>query len=75
MKKPNKLPAYRKLHNLTQEDVANYLKIGKVSYSYKETGKQDFRLSEAKALSDLFNVSIEEIFFTEPVNLKFTELV
>ena len=75
MKPLNKLPVYRKLHNLTQEDVAKYLKISNVSYSYKETGKQDFRLSEAKALSELFNASIEEIFFTDSVNLKLTKLV
>ena len=71
----NKLPVYRKLHNLTQHDVANYLKISNVSYSYKETGKQEFRLSEAKALSELFNVTIEEIFFNNEVNIKFTNKV
>ena len=71
----NKLAAYRKLYNLTQEDVAKYLKISNVSYSYKETGKQDFRLLEAKALSELFNASIEDIFFTDKVNVKFTEIV
>lgn len=71
----NKLAAYRKLYNLTQEDVAKYLNISNVSYSYKETGKQDFRLLEAKALSELFNASIEDIFFTDKVNIKFTKIV
>lgn len=75
MKISNKLPAYRKLHNLTQEDVAKYLKMSNVSYSKKETGKQEFRLSEARALSELFDATIEEIFFTDKVNLKFTKIV
>ena len=72
MKISNRLPVYRKLHNLTQEDVAKYLNISNVSYSYKETGKQDFRLLEAKALADLFDATIEEVFFNDEVNLKFT---
>lgn len=75
MKQRNKLAAYRKLHNLKQEDVASMLNMSKTSYHYKETGKQQFRLNEAKALSDYFGVSIEDIFFTTEVNNKFTKIV
>ena len=59
MKNNNKLAAYRKLHNLKQEDVAKMLNMSKVSYSYKENGKQEFRLSEAKTLADYFGVTTD----------------
>ena len=62
MKNNNKLAAYRKLHNLKQEDVAKMLNMSKVSYSYKENGKQEFRLSEAKTLADYFGVTIDSLF-------------
>lgn len=71
----NKLAAYRKLHNLKQEDIAKILKMSKTSYSYKETGKQEFRLNEAKTIADYFGVSIDEIFFKNEVNIKLTEIV
>lgn len=71
----NNLVAYRKLYNLKQEDVAKILNMSKTSYSYKETGKQEFRLNEAKTLADYFGVSIDEIFFDNIVNIKMTEIV
>lgn len=75
MKNNNKLAAYRKLHNLKQEDVAKMLNMSKVSYSYKETGKQEFRLSEAKALAEYFGVTIDSLFFTDEVNFSLSKLV
>lgn len=74
MKKNNKLVAYRKLHDLTQEDVAKMLNMSNVSYSFKETGKQCFRLLEAKTLADYFGTSIEDLFFNTKVNNKMTKL-
>lgn len=75
----NNLVAYRKLHNLKQEDVAkilnmsktsySYNNMSKTSYSYKETGKQEFRLNEAKILADYFGTTIDDIFFTNLVNI------
>lgn len=65
----NNLVAYRKLHNLKQEDVAKILNMSKTSYSYKETGKQEFRLNEAKILADYFGTTIDDIFFTNLVNI------
>jgi len=70
----NKLAAYRKLHNLKQEDLASMLNISRTSYHYKESGKQEFRLNEAKKIADYFGVSIEEIFFNNDVNFKFTKI-
>lgn len=75
MKKNNKLAIYRKIHDLTQKDVAKMLNMSDTSYSLKETGKQEFRLSEAKFLADYFGTSVDEIFFNESVNIKFTEIV
>lgn len=75
MKNNNKLAAYRKLHNLNQKEVAKLLNMSNVSYSFKETGKQEFRLSEAKFLADYFGISIDELFFNHSVNNKMTELV
>lgn len=57
------LKALRELHGLTQTDVANILGISLNSYCNRENGKRPFTLYEAKKLSDLFNFSIEEIFF------------
>ncbi len=65
----NNLVAYRKLHNLKQEDVAKILNMSKTSYSYKETGKQEFRLNEAKILADYFGTTIDNIFFNNSVNI------
>ncbi|WP_195938662.1 helix-turn-helix transcriptional regulator [Romboutsia sp. 1001713B170131_170501_G6] len=65
----NNLVAYRKLHNLKQEDVAKILNMSKTSYSYKETGKQEFRLNEAKILADYFGTTIDDIFFNNLVNI------
>lgn len=75
MKNNNKLAAYRKLHNLKQEDVARMLNMSSVSYSYKENGKQEFRLSEAKTLADYFGVTIDSLFFNNEVNFMLSELV
>ncbi|MCE9676590.1 helix-turn-helix domain-containing protein [Paraclostridium bifermentans] len=71
----NKLAAYRKLYELNQEDVAKMLNMSKTSYSYKETGKQEFRLNEAKMLADYFGTTIDEIFFNNSVNIKMTKIV
>ncbi len=68
MKNNSKLVAYRKLHSLNQEDVAKMLNMSNVSYSFKETGKQDFRLKEAKALADYFGLTIDSLFFNDEVN-------
>lgn len=75
MKNNNKLAAYRKLHNLKQEDVAKMLNMSKVSYSYKENGKREFSLSEAKTLADYFGVTIDSLFFNNEVNFMLSKLV
>jgi putative transcriptional regulator len=47
---------------MNQTDTANYLGISSVSYCRKETGKNDFTLTEIKKLMELFNKKFEELF-------------
>lgn len=63
------LKAYRMLKGVKQEDIARILEITLTTYSKKETGKAQFSLYEAKKISDYLNVSIEQLFFTNEVNL------
>lgn len=72
MKNKNKLAAYRKLCNLSQKEVAELLNMSNTSYSLKESGKNEFKLSEAKILADYFGTTVDEIFFNNSVNLKLT---
>ena len=74
-KKFRKLKAYRQLKNVKQSDLAKLLGISLNSYNFKENGKQQFTLEEAKKISDFFNTTIEDIFFTNEVNEKFTRAV
>lgn len=58
----NKLKAIRKSRQLTQSDVANLLDISTTTYSLKERGIKEFKLSEAKKLASIFEKSLEELF-------------
>lgn len=51
---------------LRQEDMAELLGYAGVQgYGRIETSSKDLSLSRAKAIADIFNCSIEEIFFNE----------
>lgn len=71
----NKLKSLRAEHDFNQQDLADYLGIQKTTYHNKETGKNDFTVTEAKQLAELFNSSIDDIFFADKVNLKNTYIV
>ena len=65
--KHNKLIGYRKMFGLNQSDVAKVLNIGINTYSFKENGKTEFNISEAKAITNLLKeynpkLTIDEIF-------------
>jgi putative transcriptional regulator len=62
------LKVLRCLKSLNQADIAKALNITTASYNRKENGKQPFLLHEAKIISNLFNKSIEEIFFADAFN-------
>lgn len=64
----NNIKIYRALHSLKQEDISKKLGITLGTYSLKESGKAQFTLGEAKIIADLFNKTIDEIFFENKVN-------
>lgn len=71
----NKLRSLRSERGFDQQYMADYLSIQRTTYCNKETGKSDFTVTEAKQIAELFDLSIDDIFFTERVNLKNTFIV
>lgn len=67
MKKIRKVKEYRLLHDYTQEYVANKLGIITNTYSLKENKLRKFTLKEALILSELYNVTVNDIFDLEDI--------
>ncbi len=63
----NNVKEIRLKNNLTQGEMALKLGMSKANYCKKELGQLQFSLEEAKFISELFNESIEEIFFNNQV--------
>ena len=59
----SKLKQLRIENGLTQEDMGDMLGISRTAYLSKEIGTRGINLNEAKKISDLFQCSIEDIFF------------
>lgn len=59
----NSLKSFRVKFGLTQKDLADKLDISVTSYSLKETGKSQFTLKEAKEIANLFNSTIDNVFY------------
>ena len=57
-----RLIAERKERGLVQKDVAKMLDLGFYTYRRREIGEIDFKLSECKKLSEMFEVPIEDLF-------------
>ncbi|MGV3042562.1 helix-turn-helix transcriptional regulator [Staphylococcus rostri] len=55
----------RKEHGHTQTYVAQELGISPQRYSLKELGNAYFTLPEAKKLSEIYDIPIEQLFSTE----------
>jgi DNA-binding XRE family transcriptional regulator len=66
----NMLKSLRATKGLKQEDMAHLLGISRNSYHKKEICERKFTLEEARTISNYFDKSIEEIFFTELSNTK-----
>lgn len=66
------LKMLRAKHSIKQKMLSDLLGITLTSYSSKENGRRPFSLDEAKKISDLFQLSIENIFFNELVHVKET---
>lgn len=58
----NKLWNLRKSMKINQNELAKLLQITKASYSKKESGANEFKLSEIKKLCEFFGKTFEDIF-------------
>lgn len=52
----------RKEHGHTQKAIAKKLSISPQRYQLKESGKAKFSLDEAKILSELYEMTIDQLF-------------
>ena len=69
-----RLRQLRRDHGLTCEDMAKILGLEtKAAYSKKECGRTKFTLAEAKKVSDVLCMRIEDIFFADEVSSNDTE--
>lgn len=64
----NKVEQLRKERGLNQEEFAKALRVSRQTISSIETGKYNPSLDLAFAISDFFQLSIEEIFIYERRN-------
>ncbi|MBP3930563.1 MAG: helix-turn-helix transcriptional regulator [Peptostreptococcaceae bacterium] len=65
------LKSKRILFNLTQEEIAKEVGINIKSYNLKENGKREFTLDEAKKISNLLELNLNEvndIFFDSSIS-------
>ena len=65
------LAAARVNAGMTQEDVAKHLKVGKQTIVSWEKGDSEPKISQALALSNLYQIPLDNIFL--PCNLAFSE--
>jgi len=61
----NKLKVFRAIHNMTQEDMAQEVKVTRQTINAIENEKYDPSLELAFKFSKLFKAKIEEIFSYE----------
>lgn len=52
---------FRKRNKLTQDDVAKALNVSRATYNGYELGKYEPNIASLKILSELFNVSLDEL--------------
>jgi len=58
----NKLKVYRAIHDLTQEELADKLKVTRQTILAIEKCKYDPSLELAFKIAELFDVKIEDVF-------------
>ena len=54
--------------NITQQELAQILKISVSTLNFKINGKSDFSVTEAKKVSNFLGKTIEEIFIINEIN-------
>lgn len=60
--KKEKLIIIRKEKQISQADIATYLKISQTQYQKRESGKIKITDKEWQKISDLLNVAVDEIY-------------
>ncbi len=63
----NKIKDLRKVHNVTQEDLANAVSVTRQTIISLENGKYNASLQLAHKIAKYFNSTIEEIFIFEEI--------
>lgn len=58
----------RKNERYTQQQVADYLGISRVTYAKMEKNPGDISLDDARRLAELFKVDVRDIFFSSNNN-------
>ena len=61
----NRLKVFRAMHDLTQEALADKLRVTRQTVVSIENGKYDPSLPLAFRIANLFNVKIEDVFLCE----------
>lgn len=61
----DKLVSIRRGKMLTQSDMAKVIDVDLRTYQAKERGETQFKLNEMFAISDFFNMTIEDIFLNK----------
>lgn len=56
-----KVLEYRRLHNLTQEELADYAEIDRTYIGYIENGKQNISISVLCKIANVFNITIIDL--------------
>lgn len=60
----------RRLRNITQDEAAKHLGISLNTYRNKEMGISKFYVDEAYSLCNLFEMTVDQIFFGKTVAKK-----
>ena len=68
----NRLKVYRAMHDLTQEALADKLRVTRQTVVSIENGKYDPSLPLAFRIAGLFSVKIEDVFLYEGVPGEFS---
>ncbi|WP_407310618.1 helix-turn-helix transcriptional regulator [Desulfosporosinus sp. SB140] len=59
-----KLKGLRAEHGISMARMAKVIGISESAYIARETGRRDFKVSEARTISKYFKSTMEEIFFS-----------
>ena len=59
----NRLKDLREDNDITQKEIASFLHISQVAYSYYELGRRSIPLEIVIKLADYYNVSLDYIFY------------